>query len=32
LHARKFDTSVFLDRIREYINCVLTNSVALEQH
>jgi glycosyltransferase involved in cell wall biosynthesis len=26
LHARKFDTSVFLDRIREYLNDVLANS------
>jgi glycosyltransferase involved in cell wall biosynthesis len=23
LHARKFDTSVFLDRMRDYINCVM---------
>ncbi|HEX3446351.1 MAG TPA: glycosyltransferase [Chthoniobacterales bacterium] len=25
LHARKFDTSVFVDRLRNYIECVMTN-------
>jgi glycosyltransferase involved in cell wall biosynthesis len=24
-HARKFDTSIFLDRMRNYINCVMAN-------
>jgi glycosyltransferase involved in cell wall biosynthesis len=28
LHARKFDTSVFLDRMHEYINCAVADSVA----
>ena len=28
LHARKFDTSVFLDRMAKYINYALTDSVA----
>jgi glycosyltransferase involved in cell wall biosynthesis len=26
LHARKFDTSIFLDRMRNYINCVIGKS------
>ena len=25
LHARKFDTSVFVDRLRNYIECVMTS-------
>jgi glycosyltransferase involved in cell wall biosynthesis len=25
LHARKFDTSVFVDRLRNYVECVMTN-------
>ena len=26
LHARKFDTSVFLDRLRSYIDCAMEKS------
>jgi hypothetical protein len=29
LHARKFDTSIFLDRMRNYINCVMDKRLSL---